>query len=153
MKSLPFIVLSNPIWYLERCDWKGSSKTSSALSLIMIFILSLFECITLCSSVSLWGTKLTGIVNWIFHVLGFLRSFMISFKYGLILSKYISIDSVLFLAESKITYSCWFIITFLLHAQKVSNISHYSVFDCFILFFQSKKISDTFNCSIIHFFS
>ena len=50
----------------------------------MISILSLFEWITRFSSRSLEEIKLIAIVNWIFHVSDFLRSFMISFKYGLI---------------------------------------------------------------------
>ena len=45
-----------------------------------------FECITCSSSLSLEEIKLIAIVNCNSHVLDFLRSFMISFKYGLILS-------------------------------------------------------------------
>ena len=36
--------------------------------------------------------------------------------------------------------------------KKIPYISDCSVFNCFILFFESKKISDVFNCSIICFF-
>ena len=32
IKSLPFIDVSNPIWYLQRIDSENSSITSSALS-------------------------------------------------------------------------------------------------------------------------
>ena len=60
---IPFIDVSNPILYLERSDWKSSSITSSALSLITISILSPFECITCSSSLSLEGIKLIAIVN------------------------------------------------------------------------------------------
>ena len=41
--------------------------------------------------------KLITFVNWIFHASGVLRLFM-SFKYGLILLRYSSTDSVLFLS-------------------------------------------------------
>ena len=36
IKSLPFIGVSKPIWYLERKDWKHFSIILSALPLIMI---------------------------------------------------------------------------------------------------------------------
>ena len=50
-------------------------------------------------SFSLAEPKLIVIVNWIFHVSDFLRSFVISFKYCLIsLSSYSSTDSGLFLS-------------------------------------------------------
>ena len=73
--------------------------TSSALSLIIISMLSLFECITRSSSLSIEEIKLFAIVHWIFHLLDVLRLFMISFKYGLMLLKYSSTDSVLFLSR------------------------------------------------------
>ena len=44
----------------------------------------LFECITIFSSLSLEDIKLVAMVNWIFHVWAFLRTFIITFKYGLI---------------------------------------------------------------------
>ena len=44
-------------------------------------------------------TKLTAIVNLIFSVSDFLRLFMMSFKYGLISSRYSLIDRVLFLSK------------------------------------------------------
>ena len=77
---------------------KSSSTTSYALSLIMIYMLSLFECITRSSSLSLEDMKLFFIVYWTFHALDFLRSFIISFKYGLNLLRYSSNGSVLFLS-------------------------------------------------------
>ena len=45
--------VSNPISYLLRSDLKVFSITSSSLSLIMISMLSLFECDTRSSSLSL----------------------------------------------------------------------------------------------------
>ena len=69
-------------------DSKTSSITPSASPTVMIFILSLYECITCSSLVSLEETRLIAAVNWIFHVLYFLRLFMISLKYGLISSIY-----------------------------------------------------------------
>ena len=97
IKSLPLIDVSNPIWYLERSNWKFFSITSFALSLIMILMLLPFKCITLSSSLSLKEIKLIAIVNWIFHVLDFLGTFTF-FKYGLILSRYYSTGSILFLS-------------------------------------------------------
>ena len=68
-------------------NWlKNFSVTSSALSLIMVSLLTLQE------------IKLIAISNWILNVSDFLRLFMIFFKYGLILLKYSLTDSVLFLA-------------------------------------------------------
>ena len=64
----------------------------------MISILSLFECITRSSSVSLEEIKLIAIAIWIFQVSDFVRLFMISFKYDLILLRHYSDDSVLFLS-------------------------------------------------------
>ena len=79
IKSIPFIDVSNSIWYLEKIYWKSSDITSSALSLIIISMLSLFEYTTL-SSLSLEDIKLMAIINWIFYVSDFLRWFMIYFK-------------------------------------------------------------------------
>ena len=77
------------------CDSNSSSITSSASSFIMISMLSLFECISYSTSLSsLEEIILLVIVNWIFYVPKILRSFMISFKYGLILLRYSSTDSV-----------------------------------------------------------
>ena len=71
--------------------------TSSAFSLIMISMLSIFECIISHSSLSMEEIKLFVIVNWIFHVTDFLRLFMMFFKYGQILLRCSSTDSVSFL--------------------------------------------------------
>ena len=54
-------------------------------------MLSFFECIKRSSSVSLEDTRLIATVNWIFHVSDLSM-------YGLILLRYASIDSVLFLS-------------------------------------------------------
>ena len=73
--------------------------TSSASSLIIISILSLSEFITRSSSLSSLGEiKSMVIVNWIFHVSDCLRLFIMSLRYGLIISRYSSIDRVLFLS-------------------------------------------------------
>ena len=53
MKALPLIDVSNPISYLERSYWKSYSITLSVLSLIMVAMLSLFDCITCFPSLSL----------------------------------------------------------------------------------------------------
>ena len=61
-------------------------------------MLSLFECISSSSSLSIEEIKLFAIVNLIFHVQDFLRLFMMSLKYGLILLRYSSTDSVSFIS-------------------------------------------------------
>ena len=55
--------VSNTIWYLEKSDWESFSVTSSALPLILISMLSLFECTTLFSSLSLEEIKLFALVK------------------------------------------------------------------------------------------
>ena len=87
---LALILKCFDIYFLS--ESKSSFITSSVSSFIMISMLSLFECITRSSSLSKEEIKLFAIVNCTFHV-----SFMISFKYGLILLKYSSTYSVLFL--------------------------------------------------------
>ena len=64
----------------------------------MISTLSLFECISHSSSLSTEEVKLFAVVYLIFHVSEFLRLFMMSFKYSLILLRYSPTDSVLFLS-------------------------------------------------------
>ena len=78
---------------------KAFFVTSSASSLIMIFMLLLIECITCSSSLSSSEEKkLIVFVNSTFHVPDFLRLFMIPFRYGLMLLRYSSTDSILFLS-------------------------------------------------------
>ena len=88
------------IIFIPALEWfKSSSITSSAWSIIMISMLLLFECITGSSSLpSLEEIKIIVIVNWIFYVSDFLRSFMISFKYGLISLRCCSAGNALFLS-------------------------------------------------------
>ena len=52
---------------------------------------------------------------------------------------------------SKIIYSYWFIITFFFILKKIPNICNRFIFDWFIFFFQSNKISYIFNCCVIYF--
>ena len=63
MKSLPFNDFSNPIWYFLISDLKSSAVTSFASWLIMISMLSVFECITRPSSLPLEEIKLIAIFN------------------------------------------------------------------------------------------
>ena len=65
----------------------------------MISMLSLFECITRSLSDPLEDIKLIAIANWIFHVSDVLGLFAMSFKYGLISSRYYLIDGVLVLSS------------------------------------------------------
>ena len=95
------------------------------------------------SSLSLEERKLIAIFNWTFHVSDFLRSFMVSFTYGLTLLRYSSIVSV-WLLPPLLLYSTEFLSQklpislvsnnlLLHHAQ--NNISNYSVLVSFIFFF------------------
>ena len=77
---------------------KSYFVTSFASSLIMISMLSHFEYIARSSSLSIEEIKLIVTVSWILHVSDFLRLFMMSFKYGLILLRYSVSNSVLFLS-------------------------------------------------------
>ena len=54
--------------YLILSEPKSYFKISSASSLIMISMISLSECITCSSSISVEEIKLLANVNWIFHV-------------------------------------------------------------------------------------
>ena len=63
--------MNTPIWFLERSDWKSAFITSSALWLIMISMLPLFEFITHFWLLSLEKIKLIAIVNLIFKVSDF----------------------------------------------------------------------------------
>ena len=88
----------NMIHHIFCSHLKNYFITSSGWLFIMSSILTLFEYIThslLLSS--LQEIKLLFIGNWIFQVLDFLRSSMISFKYGLVLLRYSSTDSVFLL--------------------------------------------------------
>ena len=64
----------------------------------MISLMPLFDCITRSLLLHLEDIKLIAIITWIFCVSGSFRLFMISIKYGLILLRYSSNDSVLFLS-------------------------------------------------------
>ena len=81
--------------FLNHFEIQSASITSSASSLIMVSMLSLFHCIACPSSLSsLDKVKLIVIVNWILHVSDVLRLFMVSFRYGLVLLRYFLIHSV-----------------------------------------------------------
>ena len=121
----------NYFGYLFLSKSKISFITSSALSLIMICMLSLFQSIPHSFSFYIEEIKLFAVVNWIFHISYFFRLFMMFFKCGLILFGYSStyffkffnwliclssititfIFNIIF--TPKIVYSYWFIITFL----------------------------------------
>ena len=57
------LFLSKQFWYLFLNKLNSSSITSSDLSLILIYMLSLFECITRSSSLSSIEDELIAIVN------------------------------------------------------------------------------------------
>ena len=95
--SPPFINVS--IRHPERSDGKISSITSSAFSLLMIYMLSLFEHITCSSSLPLKEKKLIAAVNWFSHLSDFRRPFMMVFQHGLLLLRYSSVGNVSFLSR------------------------------------------------------
>ena len=132
MNSPPLIDVSNPIWYPERSDSRRSLITSSASLHTMTSMLSLFKYITHSSSIFLEEIKLIAIVNWIFHGSGSRRSFIKSFKYGLVLLTDFYSVTITFIFDV-----IWLVITFLL--KESLNISNYSIFYCFILFFSLKQ--------------
>ena len=152
--SLPSI-FSKLFWYHFLSDLKIFFITSFASSLIIISMLFLFECITRSSSLSsLEEIILIVIANWIFHALDFVRPYMICSKYGLIVLRYLLIDSVLFQCYLHIQYkyyskkynSYWFIIIlFYFMQEKISNTT-------FFFFFLSKTIYFIFNYVTIYFF-
>ena len=61
-------------------------------------MISLFGWVTCSSLLSTEEIKIFSIVKWYFHGSNFLRLFMMSFKYGLILLRYSLTDSALFLS-------------------------------------------------------
>ena len=132
MKSLGLIDCSNQVWYFWYFFDKLPKKFFNNFICFIIdhdFYVIFFECITPSSSLSLEEIKLIAFFIWIFHVSDFFRLFIMSFKYGLIVLRYSSTDSVFL---SPLLLQKCFIITFY---KKISNISNYSVFNCFIFFF------------------
>ena len=129
--KLATFIDSKIFWYIFLRESKSYFVTLSASSLIIIFMLLLFECIGCSSSLSMEEIMLFAIVNSIFHGSDLLRLFMMSFKYGPILLRYFSTDSVLFRSLLFcIQYNCYFknyllILVYnnflLLHAQSHSE--------------------------------
>ena len=73
-------------WYLLEFDLRISYITSSASSLFVISMLSLFECITHSSLLPyLEEIKFIFIADWIFHVSDILKLFMKYFNHDLTL--------------------------------------------------------------------
>ena len=131
------VILNSFDIYFEK-NKKVFFITLSVSSLIINFVLSRFECITCSLSLSsLVEIKLVIIVNWIFQVSDFLRSFMISFKYVLILSRYSSTDSILFLIVFYF-YHQYFCIQFNYY---FTNYSLLLVYNNFLLLYHTHKDS------------
>ena len=87
--------------------------------------------------INLEEIKLIASVNWISDLSDFLRLHMMSFNYGLILSRHSTISiTVTFIFNiiitPKIRYSYWFMIIFLFLLKKSPNISNYAIFNCFV---------------------
>ena len=154
--------IPNYFWYLFLSESESCFITSSATSLIMISMLSLFECTTCYSSSSMEEIKLIVII-WIFHASDFLKLFLMFLKYGLIFLRYSSTDSVVLIdtvqligtvtfifsinVSPKITLCFWFIIIFFFFILKTFfNISKYYIFNYF--FFWSKNVCNISKCSV-----
>ena len=132
MKSLGLIDCSNQVWYFWYFFDKLPKKFFNNFICFIIdhdFYVIFSECITPSSSLSLEEIKLIPFFIWIFHVSDFFRLFIMSFKYGLIVLRYSSTDSVFL---SPLLLQKCLIITFY---KKISNISNYSLSNCFIFFF------------------
>ena len=124
---LLFIDSSKLFWYLFWGDLKNSSIKSSALSLTIISMLSLFECVRHYSSLPLEELKLIDIAHANFQRIRFWRLFMMSFnmvwfyEYIILLivfyfyHHYFHIQNKYYLQNYKLFLVCN---NFLLHAQK-----------------------------------
>ena len=94
----------------------SSSSSSFTTSSLCYHFLNALHAI----HISMEELKLFAIINWIFHVSDFLRLFVMSFKYRLILLRHFLTDCVLFLSPllfniivtPRIIYSYWFVIIF-----------------------------------------
>ena len=134
------------------------------MSLILTSLLSRFEYITGSSSLSLEQIRLIAIVYWIFHISDFLRLFMISFKYGVILVNIFQLIVLYF-------YNCYFHIQynycskdkdylvlrlynifFFFRLKNISNISKFSFFsaDMFIYTLTVLSSISFFNLNKLH---
>ena len=120
-KSLPFII-SKLFWYPFLSESKIYVVTLSAPSLIVISMLSVFECIKCSSSLSVEEIELFAIINWIFHellfwdYLWFLSKLWSNFiKIFFIWLRFISVTFTFtfnIIITQKNTHSYWFIIIF-----------------------------------------
>ena len=139
MKSQTFLDVTNPISFLERSSRKKFFQlllnNHEFYFIIFWMHYTLFIIIFIRYKVNCY--------QWMnFEKLDFLRLIRVFFRYGLILLRYPSIDSILILpilnifVSPRITFSHLFLIIFFIMLKTVSNISKDSVFDCFIFFFQ-----------------
>ena len=143
---LLFIDSSKLFWYLFWGDLKNSSIKSSALSLTIISMLSLFECVRHSSSLPLEELKLFAIVHVNFPRIRFWRLFTMSFNmvwfYNILFYyKVLFLSSFLIFSINitpKITNSSWFVIIFFFMLKKISNIFSYFSINYVILFFSLK---------------
>ena len=98
-------------------NWiKGDFLTSSATSFIMNFKLSLFECMTCCSSLSMERINLFGTANWIINVPDYFllvyKNFLLLFHVQKIIniSKFCILNcSIFFFFSKKISYTFNFV--------------------------------------------
>ena len=97
--KLATFIDSKLFWYLSLSEWESLSITSGCFIVNHNFYINNFECITCSSSLSMEEIKLFAIVTWTFHVSGFLKLFMMSFRYDLILLKYSSREISLFVSS------------------------------------------------------
>ena len=127
------------LWYLFLSNSKSFFYSFMCFTINHDFYV---ECILRSSSLSfLEEIKLIVIVNWIFHVPDFMKSFLVSFMHGLVLLRYFSKSFAItftfifnIIVNLKINNSHSFIIIFFLMLKNISNLSNYSIFDCFSFF-------------------
>ena len=88
---------SNPFWYLYKKELKSSSIIPTVWLPVIISMLSLSVFIVQVSSESSVKTKLIAITNWIFHLPWFLWLSITSFRYGSVLSRYLSLFPLVYI--------------------------------------------------------
>ena len=110
--SLSFIDSSKLFWYLWRSDFKSFFNNFTYFVINHDFFVITFW-IDYALFVIIFGRNKIAIVNWIFLVPGFFRSFMIPVKYGLILLRNFPTSGVLFLSPL-LSYSIYLLLQKLL---------------------------------------
>ena len=131
--SLPFIN-SKLFWYLFLCESKSYFITSSTLSLIVVSMSSLTECI------AIYGRNKVLLIEFstcqIFEIMMYLKYCLILLSLSNFITFFINYFHIQYNYYSNITYFYWCIAKFVfLMIKKILNISRYSIVNCFSFFF------------------